>query len=72
LESAPDELLQFDSEFGQYLMKIEKKKNGILIHRKLIIIPSQQPAGKYNALREFFKKVSKADSVRMVLGQKKT
>ncbi|MEL6924559.1 MAG: DUF3857 domain-containing protein, partial [Bacteroidota bacterium] len=72
LESAPKEKSLIESVFGSYEAHIEKKGNCIVYKRKFVLNPTEKPADQYKALRDFFKAVSKADSVKMVLVQKKT
>ena len=72
LESTPQEVINVESEFGNYTLKMEKTTKGVLLKRSLTIKSSHQPAEKYDSLRAFFKEISKADNAKMVLVQKKT
>lgn len=70
VESIAEESLLLESEFGTYSMRIEQEPNKLIYHRKLKIFPVDLPAEQYNDLRDFYKKVAKADKMKMVLVSK--
>ena len=70
LETMPKEKLELKSPFGSYSLHVEQKEGKIICHRKLKINPINMPADKYDELRTFFKKLSKADRARFVLIKK--
>jgi hypothetical protein len=74
VESIPNETMNLTSEFGEYTLKVESNAEaGQLVYtRKLKILPIELPAERYNDLRAFYQKVTKADKMKLVLVEKKT
>ena len=70
LESMPKEKLELTSPFGNYILEVKQKEGKIICHRKLRINPINMPATRYDELRDFFKKLTKADQSKFVLVKK--
>ncbi len=70
VESIPNETLTIESEYGTYMMNVEKEAEKLTYKRKLKIFPVELPAEQYNELRDFYKKVEKADKMKIVLVSK--
>ncbi len=67
VESIPEKTMNLSSEFGQYQMKIDVKDGELIYIRQLEIYPVTLPADRYNDLRNFYKEISKADDMKVVL-----
>lgn len=72
IESIPEDHLELETEFGSYSLKVSKEDDRVRYQRKLQIYQVSLPAERYNDLREFYKKVSKLEKMKMVLVKKKT
>lgn len=70
IESIPEEAMNIESDYGIYNMSIEKKAGELIYHRQLKIVPTELPADRYNELRDFYKKIEKADKMKVVLVSK--
>jgi hypothetical protein len=70
--SMPMEDVSLTSEFGVYSLKVTKGENAITFERYLEILPVRLPATSYNAWRDFYKEIAKADAAKLVLVEKKT
>jgi len=74
IESIPENTMNLSSEFGEYTVKIEKNEETgeVLYKRNLKILPVDLPAERYEDLRQFYKKIAKADKMKIVLVEKET
>lgn len=56
-----------DSPYGRYELSITQKDEQVLVKRKLVIKRLQLDASVYEAVRAFYKEISKLDNAQMVL-----
>ena len=71
IEAQPDMPIRIESEFGEYYANFQQAPSGKLIYiRRMKMEKKQLPAQSYEELRKFFKAVSKADNVQIVLSGK--
>ncbi|MEM1320255.1 MAG: DUF3857 and transglutaminase domain-containing protein [Bacteroidota bacterium] len=72
IESIPEKALKLDTEFGTYELQIEQQEEALSYTRSLVIKPVKLPAERYGELRDFYKKITKMDKMKVVLVKKKT
>ncbi|MBI5917103.1 MAG: DUF3857 domain-containing protein, partial [Bacteroidetes bacterium] len=72
VESVPSGNLALETEFGSYSLKVVKEEGTLSVERRLEIKPVRLPAEKYNAWRDFYKEVARADGGKLVLVEKKS
>ena len=66
IEALPKDV-SIKNKFGEYEMKIENINNKIIYKRKLLINKGDYPKEEYESYRNFRKKVSKSDNLKIVL-----
>jgi transglutaminase-like putative cysteine protease len=66
LESFPKERIEFNSPYGSYQLELISEAGKLQYVRKIVIKPIDIPASEYNALRNFYKKILKADNTKIV------
>ncbi len=71
LESIPKKEINLESEFGKYQIHISVEGDQIKYDRLLEIYSVELPAEHYSDLRNFYKEVAKADTMKMVLVKKR-
>ncbi|MFK8101925.1 MAG: DUF3857 domain-containing protein [Saprospiraceae bacterium] len=72
VESIPEKEIKLDTEFGSYVVNIQVENNQVTYERKLALKSIDLPATRYNELRDFYKAITKADKMKLVLVKKKT
>ena len=71
IESIPKKDIDLDTPFGKYKISF-KEENGTLEYtRHLEINAVKLPPSEYQSFRDFYKRVSKADGMKIVLVKKK-
>ena len=70
IESLPKSIEKITSPYGTYSVEIIEKEDKVVYKRHLKINAVTVPAEEYNSLREFYKKVTKMDKIKLVLVRK--
>ena len=70
IESLPKGIEKIASPYGSYSVEIIEKEDAIIYKRHLKINEVEVPATEYDALRDFYKKISKLDKTKLVLVRK--
>lgn len=53
--------VQFSGPYGKYQLRVQRAEGSYTVERALALLPLSVPASEYDALREFFDKVSRAE-----------
>ncbi len=69
IEYMPDDI-SFTSDFGEYSMKVYQEENKVYYIRDRKKFKGVFPPEKYEELRSFYKKIVKADAIKLVLVKK--
>ena len=72
IESIPQEKVNMAPKMGSYSVEIIKSKTEITYKRRLLIKAIDLPAADYEAFRNFYKEIAKADQMKLVLVEQKT
>ncbi len=72
VESIPEKEIKLNTAFGSYTVNIQVENNQVNYERKLVLKSVDLPAARYNELRDFYKAITKADKMKLVLVKKKT
>lgn len=67
VESLPKNIKPMTSPYGTYSVEIIEKEDTIIYKRNLKINSITVPASSYNAVRDFYKKITKLDQTKLVL-----
>lgn len=71
IESLPNLPITIESDFGRYFSDIKILKEGEFIYIREVVLQSvDEPASAYETFREFFRQISKADKMQLVMTNK--
>ena len=60
------EPIKFDSRFGEYEARFEHQQGTLMYTRKMRMKQGQFPAGSYAELIDFYRKINKADHIKLI------
>jgi transglutaminase-like putative cysteine protease len=69
-ESIPHDNFEINTEFGKYSMEVTLVENKLTYIRQFELFAFSKPKEEYEALRDFYTKVVKADNMKIVLVKK--
>ena len=72
VESIPKNIESISSPYGTYQIEIEENEGSIVYKRKLTLNPIEVSPTEYQSVRDFYKKIAKFDSAKLVLIKKTT
>ena len=72
LESFLKDHIEINSPYGSYHLELISSEKKLIYKRKLVIKPIDIPASEYSKLRDFYKKILKADNTNIVALNKRT